>query len=633
MKKEDILLIIEKYILPLFFISQAIKVLITFPSEGLNLSHLSSILKPIIIAFLMFTATNRQRSVNLKTTLGLLLSFGSIYFVSIEDRTFSKTSLIFLSSSLIFYIVLSFIALFNLGRSFSILPSSNNVKTSGLYSLVRHPIYASYIHIFIIFVTIHFNFLNLVLLTFFCIGLLIRATEEEKLLKSSSELYAEKMFQIPRFFTIVLTLPILLTIASVGFDQYKGTQKKASLNISGPVYSLIPTNADDWSSFFVMNHIYPRFIRRSGEFRSNSAITEKNLYCEDKENSLLSSSCKRVVLEFKFKEGFIGCNQKNYTQKHFRKELESILLSKNWILPNFRWCKDSPTCISFDNVPNIQNHLESIYLKFGWSLFEEDDLLVGIAPNCFSIKSKDEGRITEGTLFTKNWILDISTSDTNPDIFLFENSFSTKTHNNIKFFNPIYYFFLANGDENKVPTWISKKLMNTITEEFSRSGIFQIIKKNEYLLSEFQQYQFDLTNYTSSKTPKVIALPDYLEDCSKIAFQIKEKIKTSDPNITLKCVNISEYIEFGVKQGKTWDAFIGPLTPGLPGKNALATQYFNASSSDRWLGRKYPSQTRVALLGISHGSMLLKKNTFCSIMPNSLGLSDLTIDDFQSCSY
>lgn len=632
MKKEDILLIVEKYILPLFFISQAIRVLINLPNGGLNLLQVSSIFKPVLIAFLMFMATKRQRAVNLKTTLGLLLSFGSIYFVSIEDRFFSKASSILLSSSLIFYVVLSFIAIFNLGRSFSILPSSNNVKTSGLYSLVRHPIYASYIHIFIIFVIIHFNLFNSILLILFCIGLLLRATEEERLLKSDA-LYAEKMFRIPRFFTIVLTLPIMLTIASIGFDQYQGTKKKSSLNISGPVYSLIPTNADDWSSFFVMNHIYPRFFRRSGEFRSNSAITEKNLYCEDKESSLLSSSCKRVVLEFKFKDGFIGCNQKPYTKTHFRKELESILLSKNWILPNFRWCKKSSNCISFDNVPNIQNHLESIYLKFGWSLFKEDDLLVGIVPNCFSIKSKEEDKITEGTLITKNWTLDISTSDKNPDIFLFENSFSTQTHNNIKFFNPIYYFFLANGDENRAPTWISSRLLKTITEEFSQSGIFQNIKKNEYLLSEFQQYQFNLSSYTPSKTPKVIAIPDYLENCSKIAFQIKQKTQKTDSNISFNCVNISEFIEFGVKRGKSWDAFIGPLTPGLPGKNALATQYFNASSSDRWLGRKHPTQTRVALLGISHGSMLLKKNTFCSIMPNSLGLSDLTIDDFQNCNY
>ncbi len=624
--------IIERIILPLLFSSQAIWELFIFISSKSNLLQISNIIKPILIAVLMVFATKKQRVVNLKTTIGLLLSFGSMYFVQIEENQFSKLSALILTAALIFYILLGLVGILNLGRSFSILPSSNKSVTTGLYSLVRHPIYSSYIHILIIFVLIHFNFRNIVLSILFIAGLLLRSIEEEKLLSEDVQ-YQEKMFGIPRYFNYAVSLPVILTISSLLFDQFRSVKNYASLNISGPIYSLIPTDADDWSSFLVMNHIYPRFIQRSGDFRSNSIIANKRIDCEDKRYSLLSSSCKRVIFNFEIKNNFSGCNNKKYTLKNFKNELEMILLKKNWILPNFSWCKESQDCFSFDNVPNIQNHLESIYLRFGWSLFDANDSLVGIIPNCFKIEELQGKTITRGLLQTTNWKVEISTNETNPDIFLFENSSSDDGYQNVKFYNPIYYFLVVNGDlNNQAPTWISKEIIDHINKEFSNESVFKNDRNNDYLLSDFQNLKFNLSEYKPATSNKVIAFPDYLESCPKLINELNSKVKSTDPYISFECVHISDYIESGVKKGKPWDAFIGPLTPGLPGKNALATQYFSSTSSDRWLGRKYPKKTRVALLGISHGSMLLKKSRFCSIIPNSLGLSDLTIDDFKSCN-
>jgi protein-S-isoprenylcysteine O-methyltransferase Ste14 len=77
-------------------------------------------------------------------------------------------------------VLMQVVELLSLNRSFAIVPARRKVKTEGLYSVVRHPMYASYIISFIGYILFNasvFNFLCLVIaVTFF----IVRIAREEK---------------------------------------------------------------------------------------------------------------------------------------------------------------------------------------------------------------------------------------------------------------------------------------------------------------------------------------------------------------------------------------------------------------------------------------------------------------------
>ncbi len=78
--------------------------------------------------------------------------------------------------------VISIIAIFNLGRCFSIVPANRGVKTSCLYSIVRHPIYTCYT-IFDIGLCLYcFSLGNCFVMVVSALLRYVRARYEEKLL-------------------------------------------------------------------------------------------------------------------------------------------------------------------------------------------------------------------------------------------------------------------------------------------------------------------------------------------------------------------------------------------------------------------------------------------------------------------
>lgn len=84
---------------------------------------------------------------------------------------------------MILAIVLSVLAILSLGRSFGIVPANRGIQSRGLYSIVRHPIYACYIIFDIAFMNVRFSWLNLFV---FCTSLLafyLRAIYEERFLR------------------------------------------------------------------------------------------------------------------------------------------------------------------------------------------------------------------------------------------------------------------------------------------------------------------------------------------------------------------------------------------------------------------------------------------------------------------
>jgi len=70
--------------------------------------------------------------------------------------------------------------LVSLNCSFAIVAAKREIKTKGMYRLVRHPLYASYLCIFTGYVLMNTSVTNIIVYTFTMILLLIRCSKEEE---------------------------------------------------------------------------------------------------------------------------------------------------------------------------------------------------------------------------------------------------------------------------------------------------------------------------------------------------------------------------------------------------------------------------------------------------------------------
>jgi len=83
---------------------------------------------------------------------------------------------------LTFGVLVQVIALCSLNRSFGIVAASRIIKTRGLYRVVRHPMYASYIFSFTGYLFYNFSLFNFLCVLFALIFMYFRIAEEERLL-------------------------------------------------------------------------------------------------------------------------------------------------------------------------------------------------------------------------------------------------------------------------------------------------------------------------------------------------------------------------------------------------------------------------------------------------------------------
>jgi protein-S-isoprenylcysteine O-methyltransferase Ste14 len=79
-------------------------------------------------------------------------------------------------------VLLAFAGLGILGRSFGLVAANRGIKTSGLYRLVRHPVYAGYFLSDLGYVFENLSLRNTTLLVVAIAGQLVRISEEERLL-------------------------------------------------------------------------------------------------------------------------------------------------------------------------------------------------------------------------------------------------------------------------------------------------------------------------------------------------------------------------------------------------------------------------------------------------------------------
>jgi protein-S-isoprenylcysteine O-methyltransferase Ste14 len=92
--------------------------------------------------------------------------------------------------------VLGAVCLLNLGRSFGILIALREVKTGGLYSVVRHPMYGTDILLRIGFLVSHLNWRTAAVFVLSTACYVYRAFLEERFLSQGAE-YREYVRRVP----------------------------------------------------------------------------------------------------------------------------------------------------------------------------------------------------------------------------------------------------------------------------------------------------------------------------------------------------------------------------------------------------------------------------------------------------
>ena len=83
-------------------------------------------------------------------------------------------------------VMLALAALAGLGRSFALVAADRGLKTEGLYRLVRHPVYASYLVAYLGYAAENPSARNLALLAAATAAQLVRIREEERVLGSET---------------------------------------------------------------------------------------------------------------------------------------------------------------------------------------------------------------------------------------------------------------------------------------------------------------------------------------------------------------------------------------------------------------------------------------------------------------
>lgn len=182
--------------------------------------HFNSIfswwIRPLLVIVFLYTARPAKASaLSRKALLGFILSYFGPTLLTAEPAIESQAVSIVGSLNTTIYLGVLFLAYFTIGRNFGIVPALREVVVDGLYRWVRHPIYSSYIYLEINMALCYPTALNLAVVSASIIGFHLRAVEEEAVLKQEPR-YRELLKNVRRrFFSPVLTVPILVLTAFI----------------------------------------------------------------------------------------------------------------------------------------------------------------------------------------------------------------------------------------------------------------------------------------------------------------------------------------------------------------------------------------------------------------------------------
>ncbi len=107
------------------------------------------------------------------------------------------------------YALVALASYLTLGRNIAIIPSVKNVVTGGIYRLVRHPVYASFIHMSLFTAIFWPNRVNVLRAVGMFAGAVLRVRDEEAVLAQVPAYLAYRRDVTLRFFHPALSLPLL----------------------------------------------------------------------------------------------------------------------------------------------------------------------------------------------------------------------------------------------------------------------------------------------------------------------------------------------------------------------------------------------------------------------------------------
>ncbi len=173
--------------------------------NGIVFNELSFIIQNFILVVLFiirrpFKAIDKNYFHQL---IALTAFFSGLAFMGQPAAT-NHTVLTISNSIMLLSNLLGIITLFNLGKSFGIMIAYRKVKSNGLYSIVRHPMYGTDILLRIGYIISHFTILNIILFILSLSCYIYRAILEEKFLlqQEGYKEYKEKVHYrfIPHIF-------------------------------------------------------------------------------------------------------------------------------------------------------------------------------------------------------------------------------------------------------------------------------------------------------------------------------------------------------------------------------------------------------------------------------------------------
>ncbi|MCX7047351.1 MAG: hypothetical protein NTX50_17925 [Candidatus Sumerlaeota bacterium] len=149
----------------------------------------------VLVTLILIRRRHRAVDMNIARQAVALVAFCSGFFFMGQPATGGRMALAISDAVIFIANVLGLITLLNLGRNFGILIACRQVTTSGLYDVVRHPMYGTDILLRVGFMISHFGLVTVGLFLASTVCYVYRAMLEEKFLSQYPE-YREYMTRV-----------------------------------------------------------------------------------------------------------------------------------------------------------------------------------------------------------------------------------------------------------------------------------------------------------------------------------------------------------------------------------------------------------------------------------------------------